>query len=115
MASKDILINLAKDDFEKDEEIISIVSGALEKHINGKNTVRAGLVIATNKKIRFISKRFLKIYKEIIEYNVIEDVEVSEEKLGYRIFLKGKIQSFVIEFGECEDINKFISYINNKK
>ncbi|WP_155844715.1 hypothetical protein [Clostridium senegalense] len=51
MASKNILINLAKDDFEKDEEIISIVSGAFEKHINGKNTVRAGLVIATNKKL----------------------------------------------------------------
>ncbi|WP_010291399.1 hypothetical protein [Clostridium senegalense] len=56
----------------------------------------------------------MKIYKDIIEYNIIDDVEVSEEKLGYRIFLKGKIQSFVIEFGECEDINKFISYINNK-
>lgn len=115
MASKSKLIELAKNQFEKDEETISVVVGAFQRSVDGKNTLRSGVIIATNKKLRFSGKRFFKVYSDIIEYNSISRVEAIEENLGYRILISGKKDSSVIKFGECDDINKFVKYINEQK
>lgn len=115
MASIEKLLNLAKKNFEEDEKVINLVEGAFEKYIDGKNTLRVGIMIATNKKLRFCGKRFFTVYYDTINYEDIYNVELSEEKLGYRIFIKGKRESSFLKFVEGKDVKGFVKYVNDNK
>ena len=109
------LLSLVKEKLEDGEEIINYVDGALERNINGKGSLKTGILVATNKKVRFLGKRFFKVYDDFIEYKDIYNVEINEEKLGYRIFFHNKKNSCTMKYVEGKDIKGFVNYIKDKK
>ncbi len=115
MGRVDKALNLMRDTLEEGEEILCYVDGAFETTINNKKNVKTGVLAATSKKIRFCGKRLFHVYDDTIEYKNIYKVELSEESLGYRIFINGKLQSYFMKFIISEDVHKFINIVNEKK
>lgn len=115
MGRVDKALDLMRETLEEGEEILCYVDGVFETTINNKNNVKAGVLAATNKKIRFCGKRLFSVYDDVIEYKNIYKVELSEESLGHRIFINGKLKSYFMKFIISEDVHKFINIINEKK
>lgn len=115
MARVEKLLQLAKQNFEEGEEILSFVDGAFQTTVNNKNSIRTGVLIATNEKVRFCGKRLFFIFDDIIEYKDIYDIELSEEKLGYTIFINGKKKSYFMKFIISTDVKRFVAILKENK
>ena len=115
MTRSNKLIQLVKDTFEEGEEILDYVEGALQTTINNRNTLRTGILVATNKKVRFCGKRFFFIYDDIIEYSDIYGIDLTEEKLGYTIFINGKKKSYSMKFVINSKIHDFVNILKQNK
>jgi hypothetical protein len=115
MATEEKLLELVKDKFEDKEKIISYVQGAFQTTVKNKNTLRTGILVATNKKIRFCGKRFFFIYDDEIEYADIYNTEVIEERFGHRIFIHGKKKSYFMKFVISNDLDNFINTLKEYK
>lgn len=115
MASEKKLLQLVKDTFEDGEEVLCYVHGAFQATIKNKNTIRAGILVATNKKIRFCGKRFFFIYDDVIEYSDIYSIDLVEEKLGYNIFINGKKKSYSMKFIISTKVNDFVKILRESK
>lgn len=115
MANEKKLIKLIKDTFEENEEVLGYVHGAFQATINNRNTIRTGILVATNKKVRFCGKRFFFIYDDVIEYSDIYSVDMNEEKFGYNIFINGKKKSYCMKFIIDQKIHEFVNILRECK
>lgn len=115
MASIKKLINLVKDSFEEGEEILSYVDGAFQATVRNKSTLRSGILVATNRKVRFCGKRLFFIYDDVIEYCDIYKVEITKEKFGDTIFIDGKKKSYFMKFVISKDVKKFLDTLQHFK
>lgn len=115
MVKDEKILNLLKDKFDEDEHIVNYVQGAFETTIKNKNTIRTGILAATNKKVRFCGKRFFLVYDDEIEYVDIYNVEVTEEKFGYTIFIHGKKKSYFMKFVISNDVQNFVNTLKEFK
>jgi len=106
------LLKLIEERLSEDEVINYYVEGAFESTVNGRQNTMTGVLVTTNKKIRFCGKRFFLVYDDIIEYKDIEYVENNEEKLGHKIFIAGKEKSYSMKFIISKDIHNFEDSIN---
>jgi len=109
------LLEISKKGFESNEEIVHYIYGAYEKVFNGKSTLRTGILIATNKKIRFCSKRFFTVFNDVVEYEDVYNVELSQEKFGDKVFIHCKKQSCSMRFVEDQNLIKFVDFIKENK
>lgn len=109
------LLELAKDNFEEGEEVLSYVDGAFQATVKNRNTMRTGVLIATNKKLRFCGKRLFFIYDDVIEYSDIYKVELTKEKFGDTIFIDGKKQSYFMRFIISKEVSNFLNIIKEYK
>lgn len=109
------LLEISKKSFEGNEEIVNYIYGAYEKVLDGKSTLRTGILIVTNKKIRFCSKRFFTIFNDIIEYEDVYNVELSQEKFGNKVFIHCKKQSCSMRFVEDKNLIEFVDFIKENK
>ncbi len=112
MTRQEKLLKLIEERLIKDEVISYCVEGAFESTVNGRQNTITGVLVTTNKKIRFCGKRFFLIYDDIIEYKDIEYVDANEEKLGHKIFIAGKGKSYSMKFIISKDVHNFVDSIN---
>lgn len=115
MTKVEKLLGISKKYFESNEEIVHYIYGAYEKVFDGKNTLRTGILIATNKRIVFCGKRFFTVFNDIVEYEDVYNVELSQEKFGYKVFIHCKKQSCSMRFVEDKDVIKFAEFIKENK
>lgn len=96
---------------DSNEKVVATVMGAYESKIMGKDTVRNGVFIATDKRIVFYGKKMLGYDLEFFPLSNISSIEVSKGLMGHTIsfFASGnKVNMKWINVGE---VQKFINYV----
>ena len=71
------LTNKAKEHLESEEEILKSIVGSYEIKIMGKDSVRTGIFLATNKRMVFYAKKLTGYDMEIFPYSTISSIENS--------------------------------------
>jgi Bacterial PH domain/Short C-terminal domain len=105
------LVKLAQEHLDQDEQIIASVLGAYESKIMGRDTVRNGVFLATDKRILFYGKKMMGYDLEVFPYENISSFEIGKGILGRSIsfFASGnKVKMKWINQGE---VDKFIEYV----
>lgn len=114
MAKIDRLTEKAKEYLNPNEEIVAIVMGAYETEILGSNSVRTGILVATNKRLVFYAKKLMGYELEDFPLSNISSIESGKNMMGHNIsfFASGnKVKMKWINDGE---INKFVEYVRSK-
>lgn len=114
MKKEEELIELMKPKMEDGEEVLCCIDGAFSTVIKNKNNVKTGILAATTKKIRFCGKRFFMIYDDVIEYSDILDIDITEEKLGFQVFIKGKDKPYFMKYVINEKVKEFVDIVKDK-
>ena len=86
MAKIDKLLKKAEAHFETGEKTISAVLGAYEtKGLLGSDSVRNGIMIATNKRLIFFAKKLTGFDLEVFPYKNISSFEMGKNLMGNHV------------------------------
>lgn len=111
MAKIDKLVKEASQHLEPNEPIVASVLGAYETKIMGKDTLRNGVFLATDRRILFYGKKMFGYDLEVFPYANISSFEIGKGMLGRSIsfFSSGnKVKMKWINQGE---VDKFIEHV----
>jgi len=114
MASIKKLTHLVREHLENDEEIQHTISGQYETKILGQDSVRGGILLATNKRLVFFAKKITGFDLEIFPYSNISSIEMSKGIMGYRMsfFASGnKVRMKWIKEVDKGDVQRFVEYV----
>jgi hypothetical protein len=85
MAKLEKLVGLATDHLEPGETIRGAVQGTYETKIMGSDTVRAGVLIATDRRVVFYAKKLTGYDLESFPYGNISSFEQGKNMMGHNI------------------------------
>ena len=85
MAKLDKLVDQARDHLEPGETIMAAVQGTYETKIMGNDTVRAGILIATDRRVVFYAKKLTGYELESFPYGNISSFEQGKNMMGHNI------------------------------
>lgn len=114
MGKNEKLVELMSKTLGENEKVITYVDGAFETKVNGKTNVKTGILAITNEKIRFCGKRLFFLYDDSIDFDEILEVSLTEEKLGYNIFIKGKEKPYFMKYVVDKEVHNFVEKIKEK-
>lgn len=106
MAKVDRLLKEAKAHFESGEKALVTVLGAYEIKLMGTDTVRNGILVATDLRLLFFAKKLGGFDLEVFPYQNISSIEMGKNLMGHRIslFASGnKVEMKWINQGEVKD------------
>lgn len=115
MANKNKNLELIKSSFlQENEKIIYAIIGAYETKSLGADTVKNGVLAATNERIIFCAKRLSGYDSEIFHYDKISTFELSKKLMGNTIsfYLSGNNVS--IKWINDKELDEFVKYVNEK-
>ena len=111
MAKIDRLLKRAREHFDLGEEAVASVLGVYEIKMLGGDTVRNGMLVATNRRLVFFAKKFGGFELEMFPYNNISSIEMGKNLLGHHIsfFASGnKVKVKWIRQGNIQGFLKFV-------
>lgn len=114
MAKIDRLTEKVKEYLNPNEEVVAIVMGAYETEILGSDSVRNGILIATNKRLVFYAKKLMGYELEDFPLSNISSIESGKNMMGHNIsfFASGnKVKMKWINDGK---IKKFVEYVRSE-
>ena len=114
MAKIDRLTEKAKEYLNPNEEVVAIVMGAYETEILGEDSVRNGILIATNKRLVFYAKKLTGYELEDFPLSNISSIESGKNMMGHNIsfFASGnKVKMKWINDGK---IKKLVEYVRSE-
>lgn len=85
MAKIDKLLSKAQEHLEPDEEVLKSVLGAYEAEILGQDSVRNGILIATDRRLVFYAKKLTGYELESFSYSNISSLEQGKTMMGHTI------------------------------
>lgn len=85
MSKLDKLVDLARAHLEPGEAIRAAVLGTYETKIMGSDTVRAGILLATDRRVVFYAKKFTGYDLESFPYGNISSFEQGKNMMGHNI------------------------------
>ncbi|WP_068434168.1 PH domain-containing protein [Piscicoccus intestinalis] len=85
MAKLDKLVAQAQDHLEPGETVRAAVQGQYEVKIMGSDTVRAGVLIATDRRLVFYAKKLTGYDLESFPYRSISSFEQSKNMMGHAV------------------------------
>jgi hypothetical protein len=85
MSKLDKLVDLARAHLEPGEAIRAAVLGTYETKIMGSDTVRAGILLATDRRVVFYAKKFTGYDLESFPYGNISSFEQGKNIMGHSI------------------------------
>ncbi|MCG2700577.1 PH domain-containing protein [Candidatus Parcubacteria bacterium] len=97
-----------------DEKIYYVISGQYEIKILGKDSIRKGIFLTTNKSLIFYAKKLIGYDFEVFPYSNISSIEMSKGIMGYSIsfFASGnKAKMKWIKEIRKGDVKKFIECV----
>jgi Bacterial PH domain/Short C-terminal domain len=111
MAKIDKYIEKAKEHFDSGEEVAFAVFGAYETKTMGKDTVRNGVMLATNQRILFYGKRTFGYDLEVFPYENVSSIEMSKGLTGHTIAFFSSGNKVKMKWINQGDIQGFISHV----
>ncbi|AKS68053.1 PH domain-containing protein [Staphylococcus coagulans] len=115
MANKKKNLELITDSFlHKNEEIAHAIFGAYETKTLGNDTVKNGVLAATEERIIFCAKRLSGYDSEIFHYNKISTFELSKKLMGNVVTFYSSGNKVSMKWINDDELDGFIEYVNKK-
>ncbi|MCY1565530.1 PH domain-containing protein [Staphylococcus pettenkoferi] len=115
MANKKKNLELIKNSFlHESEEITHAIFGAYETKSLGNDTVKNGVLAATEERIIFCAKRLSGYDSEIFHYNKISTFELSKKLMGNIVTFYSSGNKVSIKWINDDELDNFIEYVNKK-
>lgn len=115
MAKKTKNLSLVKETvLNENEEIQYSIFGTYETKTLGQETVKNGVLVATNKRIIFYAKRFSGYDLENFDYNKISTFELSKKFTGNTLSFYSSGNKVNMKWINDAELDDFIAYVNNK-
>ncbi|MCY1583849.1 PH domain-containing protein [Staphylococcus pettenkoferi] len=115
MANKKKNLELIKNSFlHENEEITHAIFGAYETKSLGNDTVKNGVLAATEERIIFCAKRLSGYDSEIFHYNKISTFELSKKLMGNIVTFYSSGNKVSIKWINDDELDNFIEYVNKK-
>jgi hypothetical protein len=111
LAKIDKLVNLAKEHLDAGEEIAYSILGAYETKMMGKDTVRNGVMLATDKRIFFYGKKTFGYDIEVFPYENVSSIEMSKGMMGHSIAFFSSGNKVKMKWINVGDIPGFIAHV----
>ena len=113
MSKAEKFLKLAQDHLNG-EEVKFWVFGAFKSKIMGKDTLRNGIFIATERQIFFYCKKLTGFESESFPFSNISSLEIGKGFLGHKINIiasGNKVEMSGINLGQ---VNEFVEYVRSK-
>tara|TARA_B100000787_G_C16054716_1_gene232828 strand:+ start:73 stop:558 length:486 start_codon:yes stop_codon:yes gene_type:complete len=114
MANYKKLLILVNDHLDNGETIKFSVYGAFEVKIMGKDSIRNGILIATEKRVLFYAKKLFGYDLESFPLKNISSLEKSKGFMGHSISFFASGNKAKMKWINDGEILKFTEYINSK-
>ena len=115
MAKKDKNLEIVKTTvLNENEEIQYSIFGAYETKSLGADTVKNGVLVATNQRIIFYAKRFTGYDLENFDYSKISTFELSKKLMGNIITFSSSGNKVNIKWVNDDELDDFIEYVNKR-
>lgn len=115
MASKEKNIKMATRDVLKEgENIVYVLSGTYETKSLGTDTVKNGVLIATEDRIVFYAKRFTGYDSESFKYSNISSIDTGKKMLGATITFYASGNEVSMKWIQEPDYQKFVEYVEDR-
>ncbi len=113
MANKFKNLDLIRETVLKDNEIIKhAIFGAYETSTLGTETIRKGVLAATNKRVIFYSKRLTGYDLENFDYSRISTFELSKKLMGNKITFYSSGNKVSMKWIQDNELDDFINYVH---
>jgi hypothetical protein len=111
LAKIDKYIEKAKEHFDAGEELAFAVFGAYETKTMGKDTVKNGVMLATNLRILFYGKRTFGYDLEVFPYENVSSIEMGKSMMGHHIAFFSSGNKVKMKWINQGDIPGFINHV----
>lgn len=108
------LTKKAKEHLEPEEKIIETIKGSYETKIMGKDSVRKGILLATDKRLVFYAKKLTGYDLEVFPYSTISSIEMSKGLMGHKITFFASGNKATVKWISDKNIQAFVSEIKNR-
>jgi len=107
------LTDRARDYLDQDEEVLYKILGAYEAKILGADSVRNGVMLATNKRLFFYAKKLTGYETESFPYSNISSFEASKGMMGHSMSFFASGNEVKIKWVNDGDIDGFINHLRD--
>ena len=114
MAKIDKLTLLAKEHLNTGEEIIAVVQGTFQSEMFGQETLRTGILIATDQRIVLYCKKISGYEMEAYLYSNISSIELGKDWSGHRVAFFVSNNKMGMKWIKTGDVQKFIEYVKSR-
>lgn len=111
MSKLEKLTKLAQEHLEQGETVIASVLGAYESKIMGKDTLRNGVFLATDRRILLYGKKIFGYDLEVFPYANISSFEIGKGMLGRSVSFFASGNKVKLKWINQGEVDKFIEYV----
>jgi len=114
MANQEKLLKKIESHLEDEEKVEQSVMGTYETKRNGIETVRSGVLVATNKKVLFFSSRLTGFDMEAFPYSNISSIELGKNLMGSKITLLTSGNRVDVKWIKPKGLPEFITLVKSR-
>lgn len=105
------LLSAAREHFQPGEEPEVTISGAYETKRFGQDSVRKGILVATNRRLFFYATKLAGYESESFPYNKISSLEMGKGLLGYHISFFASGNNVKVKWINSPDLPKLVETV----
>ena len=114
MAKVDKLLEQVKEHFDDDEYVLATVYGAYETKILGSDSVRNGILVATDQRVVFFAKKLTGYEFESFPYNKISSMEMGKNWMGHTIKFFASGNDVKMKWINTGNVEEFVGAVKTR-
>ena len=108
MGKLDKLVGQAREHLEQGEQVISAVLGTYEAKVLGQDSVRTGLLIATDRRLLFYAKKMGGYELESFPYSNISSFDQGKNMMGPNVTFFSSGNKVQVKWIKDGDVSEFV-------
>jgi hypothetical protein len=114
MGKLDKLLGQAREHLGQGEEVISAVLGTYEAKVLGQDSVRTGLLIATDHRVVFYAKKMGGYELESFPYSNISSFEQGKNMMGPNVTFFSSGNKVYVKWIKDGDVSEFVAAVRSR-
>ncbi len=111
----DKLVGKAKEHLEEGEQVETAINGKYETKIGGNDTVRSGILMATDRRLVFYAKKLAGYDLEVFPYENISSIEMGKNMSGHYVtFFASGNKVHLKWIDKKQDLSGFITAVKTR-
>lgn len=112
MAKQQKLLDGAQQHMEPNEQVITSVPGTYETTIMGSDSVRSGLLIATDRRVVFYAKKLTGYDLETYPYTSISSIDQGKNMMGHKVTFYASGNKVEVKWiKDVEQLQHFMNFV----